>query len=676
MTEDVSYAPRPLSGQVAAMTLLIAMAWLPLSGDLALQISAYVAFLITLRLASLRWPALAPGRWFLLPLTLAGMALVFSVYHTFAGQNGGTALLGTMLALKLLELHRLRDVRVAAILFGFLLVSQFLFDQSPLRGLYLVALLVLDVALLVDLAGRTRQGRPALISALRIAARLCVQALPLALVLFVFFPRLNAPLWSLGHTQDRAVSGIKNWLEPGSISELVIDGEPAFRVRFDGPIPAESMRYWRGPIAWHTDGRRWTGWPSGEPREKTQELVEAGGEIGYQVELQPSGERWLFALDMPVQAPEDAKILPDFQVVATKPTGDTRSYRAISALRYHTGELDLAQEAAGTQLPDNVTPRMRALVAGWRGDSRSSTEVVGRALRFFREEPFHYTLLPPKLGPNPADEFLFETRRGFCEHYASSFALLMRIAGIPSRIVLGYLGGEYNALGGYLIVRQSDAHAWTEVWMEGKGWMRVDPTAAVAPERVERSDLLEGLASGAPTRFRLDGIGALRSWIHNLRLLGDAMGTSWREWVLGLSSARQQRMMEIVGLGHLREFGLAIALIVSASVVLSLLLAAMTRTAAPQDPLERIYAAFCKRLCRIGLPRRASEGPLDFSRRVVAARPDLRIPVESFISLYIPQRYGSSGGAHERKQLEQQLRRFRPRRHQEQSEQELPGPFR
>jgi transglutaminase-like putative cysteine protease len=633
-----------------------------MTADIEPQISAYIGFLLTLRLASLRWPALAPGRWILLPLTLGGVANVFSAYGTFAGQNGGTALLGTMLALKLLEMHRLRDVRVGTILFGFLLVSQFLFDETPLRALYLAVLLIGDVALMADLTARTQSGRRAVTSSVRLAARIGLQALPLALVLFVLFPRLSAPLWNLGPIEEQARTGVKGWLEPGAISDLVIDGRTAFRVWFAGPTPAAGGLYWRGPVLWQSDGRRWTGWPAGMPRAQSTELASAGDEIAYQIELEPSGQRWLFALDLPLSVPGDALLLPDFQLLDSSPVQDARSYRAVSALRYNTGALDPEEALLGTQLPDNVTPRMRDLVDGWLRGAGSPEEVVRRALGLFRQEPFHYTLLPPKLGPNPADEFLFETRKGFCEHYASSFALLMRIAGIPARIVLGYLGGEVNPLGNYLIVRQSDAHAWVEVWLDGQGWVRVDPTAAVDPGRVEPSGLLAGLGSGAPLRFRLDEIDTLRRWAHNLRLLGDALGTGWRDWVLGLSSARQQRMLRWAGLDPLREFGLAIALIIAAGAVVGVLLLALTKPSSPGDPLERIYSVFCRRLARIGLSRRPREGPLDYSRRVIAARPDLRAPVGAFMELYLRLRYGTDGGVGARRELERRLAGVRPRR--------------
>jgi hypothetical protein len=260
------------------------------------------------------------------------------------------------------------------------------------------------------------------------------------------------------------------------------------------------------------------------------------------------------------------------------------------------------------------------------------------------------------------DEFLFETRRGFCEHYAGAFALLMRIAGIPARVVLGYMGGEYNPLGDYLIVRQSDAHAWSEIWLVEKGWVRVDPTAAVAPERVERGDLLERLGSATPLRFRSGEVGALLRWVRDLRLLSDAIATGWRDWVVGLSSSRQQSILQTLGLGALREYGLAIALTLGAAAVLSLLLIALTRSRYPRDPLERLYRTFCNRLSRVGLSRRENEGPLDFSRRVAAARPDLTRPVESFIALYLPLRYGPNQKPEHQRVLAAMLRRFRPRR--------------
>jgi hypothetical protein len=312
----------------------------------------------------------------------------------------------------------------------------------------------------------------------------------------------------------------------------------------------------------------------------------------------------------------------------------------VSALTYDTGEISPDEKAAGLELPPNVTHRMRRLVADWQHQAHGPQEVVRAALRYFNQEPFYYTLQPPRLGTNPADEFLFETRRGFCEHYASSFALLMRIAGIPSRIVLGYLGGELNPIGNYLIVRQSDAHAWVEVWLQKRGWVRVDPTAAVAPERVERSDILTDLGGGAPARFQIGDPGELYRWAHRLRLIADAVDAGWRNWVLDYSRSRQQGLLNSFGLGFLREYGLAAAMIVASALMLALVAAGIGRRRAPRDTLQKIYLRFCRRLATCGLERHPSEGPMAFGARIAAARPNLRRPVHSFLSLYLPLRYG------------------------------------
>jgi len=642
------------------MTVLVLLACLPLIDELATQVSAYVLFLCLLRLAALRWPSLTPGRWLLLPLTLAGGLNVYHAYHTVAGQEGGTALLATMLALKLLETRRLRDLRLSTILFGFLLVSQFLFDQSPWLALYLGVLLVADVALMANINHRD-PGSPAL-SALKIAGRLTFQALPLALVLFVLFPRLTAPLWSLGQVEEKARSGIKDWLEPGSISELVIDGQLAFRARFEGAIPNPDGLYWRGPVLWTTDGRRWRPAETDGLPSEPQPLARAEDPIAYTVTMEPSGQRWLFALDLPVEPARGSRITGDFQVVADRRVDGTRAYRLVSALSYDTGELGLDRELAGLQLPENTTTRMRTLAESWKAGAAGPEDVVRAGLEYFNREPFHYTLLPPRLGDNPADAFLFETRRGFCEHYASSFALLMRIAGIPSRVVLGYLGGEINPVGGYLILRQSDAHAWVEVWLDSKGWTRVDPTAAVASSRVESSELLAGLASGMPVRLRLAESGLLLQLIHNLRLLADGLDTGWREWVLGLTRERQQRMLELAGLGYLRDYGLAIAMITASSVILATLLMVLLRTDRRRGPLDRIYARFCRKLARIGFDRRRSEGPVDFCARVTAARPDLMAQIEAFLRLYLPLRYGKTASPEETGRLAGLVARFHPKR--------------
>ncbi|AGA91409.1 transglutaminase-like enzyme, predicted cysteine protease [Thioflavicoccus mobilis 8321] len=652
------YSEHLAAGQVAAITTLLALAYLPLAQWLAVRVSLFVAAAIALRLAALRWPALTPSRWLLLPLTAAGALNVLSAYASISGRAAGSALLATMLVLKLLEIRGKRDVRLLAILFGFLLASQFLFDQSPQLVAYLLLLLVADLALMADLTARTA-SRP-LLGAVRAAGRLFLLSLPLAIALFILFPRLSSPLWSLGEDEQAGVTGLSDRLEPGSVSELVLSGEPAFRVWFDKPPPPTEQLYWRGPVLWEMDGRGWGPRPA-EASAVAGPLAEADGRIGYQIVMEPSDQRWLLALDLPIEIPGQARLTIDYQVLVNERLTNTERYRIVSATRYRTGTLDPAMAAAGRGLPPNVTPRMRALVASWTRDSAAPAEVVDRALAYFNREPFHYTLSPPPLGGNPTDEFLFETRRGFCEHYASALAVLLRIADIPTRVVLGYHGGEPNPLGGYLIVRQSDAHAWVEAWLLGEGWRRLDPTAAIASERVERGPEIEGLGATAPLRFGTEELDRFARLAHRLRLVADALQAGWQNWVLDFSSADQLALMSLIGLGYLSEYGLVVAMILVATVITGLTVLYLAR-GRPRDPLEVLFDRFAARLARIGLRRRPNEGPLDFGRRVAARRPDLRAQVDPFLSLYIRLRYGRANRKVGLPALRKRLQRVRPQR--------------
>jgi transglutaminase-like putative cysteine protease len=616
---------------------LAAVAFLPLSRFLNWRVNAFVAALFVLRLAALHWPRANPGRLALVVLTLAGVANALSVYQGVTGQQGGTALFVTMLALKLLELHGRRDLRVVAVVLGFLVVVQFLFDQSIGLAAYLALVGVAQVALLVELNGGLEARRARAVAG--IALRLCLQALPLTLVLFLLFPRLSGPLWSLRLDTGVGVMGMSDRLEPGAISELVVNGELAFRARFDQVPPDANRLYWRGLILWQPDGRGWS--PGLDPSWPVSTKVEPLGEtIGYEVLLEPSRQRWLFALDLPLEVPEGTLRSADFQLLSSEPVVSAKRYRVRSAVDYRTADPPPWVRERALALPPNVTERMRSLVARWQAESDQPWALVEAALGFFNREAFHYTLLPPRLGANPADEFLFETRRGFCEHFASSFAVLMRLAGIPSRVVLGYLGGEPNRIGGYHMVWQSDAHAWVEVLIPGRGWVRVDPTAAVDPSRVDNRGASRLLGANAPLRFEVDPQGPLVRALRQARLLADSVDAAWKEWVLDFSAARQRSLLDGLGLERLQGPALAALMVVAAGLVLGLTLWGLMGQGTRPSPLESLYQRFCRRLAAAGLPRRPHEGPSDYGERVVRARPDLAAPVTRFIALYIRQRYG------------------------------------
>jgi protein-glutamine gamma-glutamyltransferase len=649
----------PERRQTLGLMLVAALAYLPLAAHLSWQISAFLALVVGLRLAGVRWSAAAPGRFALLTLTVVGGLNCWHAYHGLPGKAGGAALFVTMLGLKLLELRARRDYRIVAVLLGFLVVVQFLFDQGAGLTVYLGAVMLGAVALLVDFNGGL--GDRGWLRSIRVAGRLALEALPIALVLFVLFPRLGAPLWNLGLERGTALTGMSDRLEPGSISNLVINGDLAFRAHFDRPPPAASRLYWRGLVLWEAGE---TGWAPGlDPQYQPGDgrMERADGWIDYDVVLEPSGRRWMFALDLPGVRPPGSLLSADFQLLADQPLTTAKRYRMRSALDYRTADPPEQMRRYALGLPRNVTARMRDLVAGWRKDASSDWDVVESALDFFHREPFGYTLLPPRLGINPTDEFLFETRSGFCEHYASSFAVLMRIADIPSRLVLGYLGGEVNRIGGYYMVWQSDAHAWVEVLIEGRGWVRVDPTGAVAPERVDNRSASQLLGAGSSVRFQLGDNSLLGRTVLRVRELADSVQAAWQDWVLDYTVTHQRSLLALVNLDAYDDTALVVLMVVSLGLVTGLILVAMVRGGERLDPLERSYARFCRRLQRIGLPRRDWEGPRDYGQRVVVARPDLAAQVGHILAIYVRERYGSDSSTEGSNRFARAVGRFRPK---------------
>ncbi len=620
-----------------------------------------------------RWQALQrgwplPGRVLRLLLTLAALGAVYLSFGTVMGRDAGAALLALMLGLKLLETRQARDAAVVIALAYFLTVTLALFNQSPGLALYQFLVMVMITVSLLQLNRPLAAAPPA--RALRQAATMMLQALPVMLLLFLLFPRLPGPLWG---TAAGGGNGLDDSMSPGSISSLGRSQAVAFRAAFDGPVPDNSLLYWRGPVLWYSDGRSWhaqapgaasagvrPGASDGESRDEGPPLLR-GEAVSYEVTLQPHGRRWLYALDLPTRIPPGSRRSPDLMLLADKPVDGVMRYRTASHLFYRTApRLPESVRRRALQLPPRTNPRTRALARRWRAMGLDDQALVQAALRYFNEEAFHYTLQPPLLdGPDPVDQFLFQTRRGFCEHYAAAFTVLMRAAGIPARIVTGYQGGEFNPVGNYLVVRQRDAHAWAEVWLAGEGWRRIDPTAAVAPQRIERGmDSVADSDLEAPLRD-----GALSPPWQRLRWGLDALDNGWNQWVLGYGHALQQQLLSRWGLGDWP----ARAAVLGAGLVLILtLLAALlwyrmwSRRRRGGDAVQAAYRRFCRKLARRGLRRRQGEGPRDFADRVMKARPDLATEVEAIRHLYIALRYGATAPPRGLKTLRRHIRRFKP----------------
>jgi transglutaminase-like putative cysteine protease len=458
------------------------------------------------------------------------------------------------------------------------------------------------------------------------------------LVLFLFFPRVTGPLWGLPQDAYAGATGLSDTMTPGSVSSLILSDAVAFRVKFDGSVPPPKQLYWRGPVMWDFDGRTWSA-----PRALygTPEFTAQGPPISYEVTLEPHNKRWLFALDIPGKVPVHAFASADFQLYAVQPVTNRIRYEMTSFLDYRYG---LPEDAIAIQralaLPERTNPRTVALARALRAQYPDDRALIQAVLARFRNEKFFYTLTPPLLSPDdPVDQFLFETRSGFCEHYSSAFAVLMRAAGIPARVVTGYQGGEENVLGNYLIVRQAEAHAWTEIWLRTEGWTRVDPTAAVSPLRVE-----SGISAAVPRSdplplFVRGDFQALRQ----LQFTWDLVANTWNQWVLGYTPERQRLLLSRVGFDDATWYTLTVVMLCATVVIVIVLSVVMLRQirSRVRDPVRIAYGRFCDKMQRAGLPRGPAEGPLDYSRRVAGARPDLEHSVAAITGLYVDLRYGA-----------------------------------
>ncbi|MDP9139977.1 MAG: DUF3488 and transglutaminase-like domain-containing protein [Pseudomonadota bacterium] len=578
-----------------------------------------------------------PPTWLKLLLTLATIVAVVSSLGGIRGQTSGTALLCIMAALKLLEFKGRRDVMVVVFLMYFMLLTHFLFSQELWTVAYLFICVVATTAVLIECQHR---GALPIRDTLRKGGSMVLQAVPLMLLLFVLFPRIPGPLWGLPADAGASRSGLADSMSPGDISDLILSEEVAFRVTFIDPLPPPKHRYWRGPVFDQFDGRAWGESIASSVQAKKFPAVEiVSPALRYEITLEAQRTRWLFALDIPDQTsiPYDAVFGRDAQLMSDSPIIDRRRYTLRSHPEYRLDPgLSERQQQRYLRLPKGFNPRTIELARDLSAQSADASALIRSALRLFSEQNFVYTLRPPPLARDSVDDFLFNTRRGFCEHYASAFTVLMRAAGLPARIVTGYQGGQLNEIGDYYVVRQSDAHAWSEVWLAGQGWVRVDPTAAVAPERIELNleaalGDSEELPSFLANRTRFKYYFAAR-W--------DWINAQWNGLVLGYGPELQQQFLKRFGLGEMRE--MILALTIGITVVLAVFGAMTVRKFAPahsRDPVLREWQRLTRRLARNGLPQHPHEGPLDYARRVATARPEWAAQMQAIATLYMNARY-------------------------------------
>jgi protein-glutamine gamma-glutamyltransferase len=562
-------------------------------------------------------------------------AATLASFRTLQGLSAGSALLLVMGAAKLLEIRRRRDAMVMGLVSLVLLLAACLDRQSLVR---MPAYLLAGWSACAAIAALG--SAPAALSvrrAFRIAGIALLLGLPFAGACFVLVPRLPGPLWSWP-SGDQARTGLGDQMSPGSISELSTSDEPAFRVRFDGPLPPAPARYWRGPVLHDFDGYTWRrarGQVAPAPASEAR-----GAEVRYHVMLEPHGRNWLFGLDTIRAISGQYSFLTfDGQALTARPVTSMRAYDGLSNLdvRY-PGPLSTTGRRLDTQLPPGRNPRSLDMALSMRAAAASDRDYTRRVLDLFRTGGFRYTLTPPRLGYDSVDDLMFNTRLGFCGHFASAYVTLMRAAGIPARVVTGYLGGEWNSLGGYLLVRQSDAHAWAEVWLDGTGWVRIDPTAVVAPERLEQGlmDLMPNRGTAASRMLR-------SHWMRRLVAAWDASGNWWEERVVRFNMASQVNLLQRLGLGNIDYRGMAL-LLLAAAIVWGLLVGLWTTRGARGPVADRLGATWLQYqalLRRRGMDIAPHEPPRAIARRAAGRFPQVAAQVSQFTEQYLALRYGA-----------------------------------
>ena len=553
-------------------------------------------------------------------LMLAAAAGVFASHGSLVGLDAGVVLLIAAFVLKLVELRSQRDALVLILLGFFCVVTAYLFDDSLLAAAYSLLPVSALLAALIGLQQSRLAMRPW--PTLRLALGLLAQALPLMLLLFVFFPRLG-PLWTLPNPNNQALSGLSDSMTPADIAELSKSDELVFTATFNGAPPARTQLYWRALTLEHFDGRRWSQAPL-VSRQNAPQWLPSGQPWEYSVIAQASGRNWLFALDVARSEEGGVQARRDFSLQYQRPIDQPVRYQVRSwpdVLR--DANLPLSSLADSLQLPAEGDPRSRAWALELQARHPQPEALVQTLLQHFNREPYHYTLKPPPVGIDSIDEFLFRTRRGFCAHYAGAMTFVLRAAGIPARVVAGYQGGELNPQGNFFTVRQFDAHAWVEYWQAGQGWTSVDPTFAVAPERIEQG--LEQALSGEQSFLADSPLSPLRyrqvAWLNQLRLGWDDLNHGWQRWVLGYQGAQQLQLLQ-------RWFGrmdgqlLGLALVGGGGLLLGLLALFLFKPwRRERDPLLRQFRRFERLLARHGLPRQAAEGPRAYAERAARQLP-------------------------------------------------------
>ncbi len=588
-----------------------------------------------------------PGRIVKALLIVTSFAGIFFSFGSLLGLEPTVALLLAAFALKFIELAKRKDAYVLLFLAYFVCVTEFLFSQDLLVVLYTMLNVTLITTALVALH-QPGQHRFKL-GTIRLPTIMLAQSIPLMLVLFFLFPRIG-PLWSVPLKSHTAKTGVSDFMRPGDISNLSQSADVAFRVQFDGAIPNKADLYWRGLVFSTIEDGAWTSlrYYDVPPAERKQKVPVTGGKsLSYKVIMEPTQQNWLYSLRYAVPGQSKVSNSADYRLYSPVILEDEYRY-TVRSWSDAVLEPELSDWRRKTELilPEGENPLTREFAVELREQHETDRDFINALLKKFNEEEYVYTLQPPVLGQHAMDEFLFQTRRGFCEHYAYAFVVAMRAAGVPARVVAGYQGGEINPVNSTVIVHQFDAHAWAEVWLAGEGWVRVDPTAAVSPDRIEWG--LERAMSGEGSFLSNSPLSPLRyrsiAWLNKIRLQYDALTWRWQSWVVGYDTERQFEFLgSLMGEFNARKFALVLIgtwVLVLVPVGFSLLGRRKLHRRSQED---KYYLAFCARLAKRGIVREAAETPLMYARRAAVLAPSCALSIQEITTLYSDLAYSNKG---------------------------------
>ena len=594
-----------------------------------------------------------PNRYFSAFITLLFSALIYQYEGSFTGIEAGSHLLVVMSFSKLLESRNYRDFMLLIVLSFFIISTNFLYTQTIGTAIYMLVCLYFAIFSLISI--NQNNNDIALNQRSTYTFRLMLYSIPVMIILFLFFPRITGPLWKTSDDIEKSKTGLSDSMEPGQISQLIRSNELAFRASFSNQVPANNQLYWRALTLWHYNGRKWT---QGETRDEDVNINISEPSIEYTVTVEPHQKRWLFLLDLPYQINSPFQLKTDFTSQARKKITRHTQYTASSATRFSVKQTfnrnnhELALSVPG------LNPAAERLALAWKKTASSDLDIVNKAKQFFKQENFYYTLSPPGLTrKDEIDQFLFETRRGFCEHYASAFAILMRHAGIPTRIVLGYLGGTFNPISNEMAIDQSMAHAWTEVWLDNKGWTRVDPTAEIAPERVEE-DLASALGNEAnmPLHLRFNFPA-----LEKLRQIFDAIDSQWNQWVINYNKTSQREFLKfLTGENlNLKEIAYLFIKILLTALVLIFAVYFFSSRKQAMDPVSKAYLKLQRKFERAGFKKTPYEGPQDFHKRLIKHLPGQQHQLTELFDLYIKEKYSGKQTKQTAKQFIDAVRLFK-----------------